>query len=191
MTIERRRFLGGALAAMLPRAALAQAGYPDHVIRLIVPRPSGGVVDVTAREWSEKAGKSLGPSYVDNVGGGGGTIGAAAAARAASDGYTLLLGTTSELVISPILSRQSYDPVSSFEPIAMICESTASIVVHPSVPVATAATKAALQDPALRKRFAAGGFEAVTDPDPASASAYLKAEIARWTPLLEQFAPKR
>ena len=69
------------------------------------------------------------------MGGGGGTIGAAAAARAPADGYTLLLGTTSELVISPMLARQSYDPVASFEPIAIICDSPAAIVVHPSVPV--------------------------------------------------------
>ena len=138
MTIGRRQFfarIGAAsLAALLPRPGAAQPAYPDRVVRLIVPRPSGGVVDVIAREWSDKVSKSFGPTYIDNVGGGGGTIGAATAARAPADGYTLLLGTTSELVISPMLAHQSYDPVASFEPIAMICASTASIVVHPSVP---------------------------------------------------------
>ena len=85
------------------------------------------VVDVIAREWSEQVGKTLGATYIDNIGGGGGTIGAATAARAPADGYTLLLGTSSELVLSPILTRQSYDPVASFEPIAIICDSAALI----------------------------------------------------------------
>jgi tripartite-type tricarboxylate transporter receptor subunit TctC len=57
------------------------------------------------------------------------------AARAAPDGYTLLFGTTSEMVLSPILPNLSYS-IASFEPIAIICESIASIVVNPSVPVA-------------------------------------------------------
>jgi tripartite-type tricarboxylate transporter receptor subunit TctC len=137
--LKRREFLqlsaGGAAAAFLPRHARAQAGYPDRAIKLIVPRPAGGVVDILAREWSSKVSKSLGTTYIENMGGGGGIIGAAAAARAPADGYTLLLGTTSELVISPLLSPQTYDPVTSFEPIAIICDSPAAIVVHPSLPV--------------------------------------------------------
>ncbi|MGH6737887.1 MAG: tripartite tricarboxylate transporter substrate-binding protein [Bradyrhizobium sp.] len=53
------------------------------------------------------------------------------------------------------------------------------------------ATKVALQNPALRKSFAAGGFETASALDPASARAYVAAEIERWKPLLEQFASKR
>ncbi len=123
-----------AAATMYSRSGRTQSAYPDHVVRLIVPRPAGGVVDVIAREWGDKVGKTFGATYVENMGGGGGIIGAAFAARAAADGYTLLFGTTSELVLSPILNPQSYDPVASFEPIAIICESIAAIVVHPSVP---------------------------------------------------------
>ena len=85
----------------------ATRGYPDRAIKLIVPRPAGGVVDVIAREWSGKAGKSLGTIYIENMGGGGGVIGAAAAARAPADGYTLLFGTNSELVLSPLLGQAS------------------------------------------------------------------------------------
>ena len=137
--LKRREFLqlgaGGAAAAFLPRHAGAQPGYPDRAIKLIVPRPAGGVVDIIAREWSGKVSKSLGTTYIENMGGGGGIIGAAAAARAPADGYTLLLGTTSELVISPLLGPQPYDPVTSFEPIAIMCDLPAAIVVHPSLPV--------------------------------------------------------
>lgn len=136
-----RRFLhlssvavGATLGA---RTGWAQSTYPDHVVRLIVPRPAGGVVDIIAREWGDKVSKTFGATYIENMGGGGGIIGAAFAARAAADGYTLLFGTTSELVLSPILSPQSYDPVSSFAPIAIICESVAAVVVNPSVPAAS------------------------------------------------------
>jgi tripartite-type tricarboxylate transporter receptor subunit TctC len=121
-------------ALLFSPGAKAEQAYPDHVVRLIVPRPAGGVVDVIAREWGQAVAGLFGPTYVENIGGGGGTIGAGAVARAPSDGYTLLLGTTSELVLSPAIGPQSYDPTTSFEPIAIICESSASIVVNPSVP---------------------------------------------------------
>ena len=137
--MKRREFLqfgtGGLIAALLSRGASAQPGYPERTIKLIVPRPAGGVVDLIAREWSGKVSKFLGANYIENMGGGGGTIGAMAAARAPADGYTLLFGTNSELVISPLLGQAQYDPVTTFEPIAILCDSPASIVVHPSVPV--------------------------------------------------------
>src|SRR5262245_56552239 len=74
-------------------SALADTKYPTQPIRLIVPRPAGGVVDVVGRVWGNQAGTILdGTIVVDNIGGGGGTIGTAQAARATSDGHTLLLG---------------------------------------------------------------------------------------------------
>ena len=138
--MNRRKFLqlGGAASAgaLFASYAGAQSTYPNHPVRLIVPRPAGGVVDVIAREWSNKVSMTFGDTFVDNIGGTGGTIGAALAARAAADGYTLLFGTTSELVLSPVLAHLTYDPVASFAPIAIICESIAAIVVNPSVPAA-------------------------------------------------------
>ena len=121
-------------ALFSPARSEAEPAYPARVLSLVVPRPAGGVVDIIAREWGNKVNKVLGATYIENIGGGGGTIGAAFAARAPADGYTLLFGTTSELVLSPILSHQSYDPVASFEPISIICESVAAIVVNPNVP---------------------------------------------------------
>jgi tripartite-type tricarboxylate transporter receptor subunit TctC len=115
-------------------AAVADERYPNRPIRLIVPRSSGGVVDVVTREWSEKVRTTLGASFVENIGGGGGRIGATAAARARPDGYTLLLGTTSELVLNPVLAPQPYDPVRDFTAIMIMSVSTEIIAVHPSVP---------------------------------------------------------
>ncbi|AMN39468.1 Bug family tripartite tricarboxylate transporter substrate binding protein [Rhodoplanes sp. Z2-YC6860] len=136
--LKRRDFLqlsaGGIAAALAARPAAAQGNYPDRAIKLVVPRAAGGVVDIIAREWSGKV-KGLGTVYIENMGGGGGVIGATFVSRAPADGYTLLVGTTSELVISPLLGKQPYDPVTSFEPIAIMCDSPAAIVVHPSIPV--------------------------------------------------------
>jgi tripartite-type tricarboxylate transporter receptor subunit TctC len=127
--------MGSIAAALVSGRAGAQGSYPDRAIKIIVPRPAGGIVDIIAREWSGKVSKSLGTTYIENMGGGGGVIGAGAAARAPADGYTLLIGTTSELVISPLLNQLNYDPVTSFEPVAIMCDSPAAIVVHPSLPV--------------------------------------------------------
>ena len=142
-TLRRAREPARTLAMLAPpvlpaacsAGVMAQAGYPDRPIKLIVPRPAGGVVDVIAREWAGKVTKPLGAAIIENMGGGGGVIGAAAAARAPADGYTLLFGTNSELVISPLArpgaatipSRASSRSRSS----ALL---PASIVVHPSFP---------------------------------------------------------
>src|ERR1700674_1199011 len=108
----------GAIAALGSLPASAQGGYPDQPIRLIVPRAAGGVVDVVARLWADQVKSQLGTVVIENQGGGGGTIAAAAVARARPDGYTLLAGTTSELVISPvIMGTPSYDPIRDLAPI--------------------------------------------------------------------------
>jgi tripartite-type tricarboxylate transporter receptor subunit TctC len=131
-------------AALRPRPASAQAKdpvkYPEHPIRLVVPRTAGGVVDVVARLWAERVKPQLGAIVIENQGGGGGTIAATAVARAAGDGYTLLAGTTSELVINPvIMSQPSYDPVKDLVPIAITAVSVSSLMVHESVPARTLA----------------------------------------------------
>ena len=108
------------LAAFRSLPASAQGKYPDQPIRFIVPRAAGGVVDVVARLWAEQVKPQLGNVIIENQGGGGGIIAAQAVARAKPDGYTLLAGTTSELVISPvIMSTPSYDPVKDLAPIAI------------------------------------------------------------------------
>jgi len=138
--MNRRELLraSAAIVASASTASLwpsvAHAKYPERPIRLIVPRPPGGVVDVIGREWAERVRASVGTVIVDNMGGGGGTIGARAAARTAPDGYSLFVGTTSELVLAPIIRRPEYDPEKDFDPIGILSLSTGAIAVHPSVP---------------------------------------------------------
>jgi tripartite-type tricarboxylate transporter receptor subunit TctC len=141
--MRRRDVLASGMAALslaftrsLP--ASAQSKFPDQPIKMVVPRSAGGVVDVVARIWGEQVKGELGSVLIENIGGGGGTIAAAAVTRAKPDGHTLLAGTTSELVISPvIMSRPSYDPVKDLAPVAMTAVSISALMVHESVPAKT------------------------------------------------------
>jgi tripartite-type tricarboxylate transporter receptor subunit TctC len=127
-------------AALAARSALSQGRYPEQAVKLIVPRAAGGVVDVVARIWAEQVKPQLGNIVIENQGGGGGIIAAAAVARAKADGHTLLAGTTSELVISPvIMSTPSYDPVRDLAPVAITAVSVSALMVHESVPAKTLA----------------------------------------------------
>ena len=141
--MRRRDLLGSGLASFSIAAirslpAFAQSKYPERPIRLIVPRAAGGVVDVVARVWAEQVRPQLGNVIIENQGGGGGTIAAAAVSRSSADGLTLLAGTTSELVISPIImSVSSYDPVRDLAPVSIVAVSISALMVHQSVPVTT------------------------------------------------------
>jgi len=143
--VKRRELLALGLASLLaavarPLRAFAQAKYPDRPIKLIVPFAAGGVVDLIARLWSEQMKNLLGTVVIENQGGGGGTLGAGEVARAAPDGYTLLLGNTSTLVINPIVMQKvPYDPVKDFAAVTVVAISATCVVVHESVPVKTLA----------------------------------------------------
>ena len=123
-------------ASLYVSRSFAQPGFPRQPIRLVVPRSAGGVVDVVARLWAEEAKQRLGSIVIENQGGGGGLIGAATVARAKPDGYTLLTGTTSELVISPLITpKPPYDPLKDLAPVSLIAESVSALMVHRSLPV--------------------------------------------------------
>lgn len=124
--------------ALTPRSALAQDKYPERPIKLMVAFSAGGVNDVVARQWAERVKTLLGTVYVENQGGGTGTIATGEVARAPGDGYTILLGSTSTMVLNPMtMAKVPYDPAKDFVPIAILAVSTTSIVVHPSVPAMT------------------------------------------------------
>jgi len=122
--------------ALTPLWAVAQAKYPERPIKLMVAFSAGGVNDVVGRQWADRMKPLLGTVYVENQGGGSGTIATGEVARAQPDGHTLLLGSTSTMVLNPMtMAKVPYDPIKDFLPIAILCVSTTSIVVHPSVPV--------------------------------------------------------
>src|SRR5205809_2350524 len=141
--MRRRDLLALGLAAtsarlLAPSAAFAQARYPDHPIRLVIPFPPGGAFDAVGRPWADKVKPLLGTVVVENMGGGGSSIGAAAVARARPDGYTILLGGTQTHVNEALLkSRPLYDPVKDLDPIAGVAANVLCIAVHPAMPVQT------------------------------------------------------
>ncbi|MDB5806417.1 MAG: extra-cytoplasmic solute receptor BugT [Betaproteobacteria bacterium] len=123
-----------ALALVSSHAALAQAGYPDHPIRLIIPFPPGGSNDIVGRLIAEQLSKRLGQSVVvDNRGGAGGTIGTEMAATAIPDGYTLLF-ISSAFASNPSMYKLTYNPEKAFAPVAMIAAGPNVLAVAPSVP---------------------------------------------------------
>jgi len=142
MRIERKwRIAAAALAVAgsIPAAHAAEEAYPNRPLRLIVPYPPGGSTDPTARAYgswiSDKWGVSI---VVDNRPGAGSTIGHALGAKATPDGYTLLLGTSGGLVVSPAFgTRLAYDSVKDFAPIGVGVYVPFLLVVHPSVAAKT------------------------------------------------------
>jgi tripartite-type tricarboxylate transporter receptor subunit TctC len=135
---SRRAFLRlaagtSALGGVLRRAAADT--YPSRPIRLVVPFPPGGVFDFIGRPLADRLKLALGATFVENIGGGGGTLGAATVAHARADGYTMLLGGTTQYVTEVLLKGHPlYDPPKELQPIANAAVTTFAIVVHPSVP---------------------------------------------------------
>jgi tripartite-type tricarboxylate transporter receptor subunit TctC len=113
--------------------------YPNKPVRMIVPYPPGGSVDFTGRELAAKLSEAWGQQVVlDNRGGAGSTLGHGMGAKAAPDGYTLLLGTSAGLVVSPALGTQlSYDSLKDFAPVGLAVYAPFALTLHAAVPANT------------------------------------------------------
>jgi len=119
-------------------AAQAQ-DYPSRAVKIIVPTPPGGPVDVVGRITANYLQTTLGKAFViENRAGAGNTIGSKDAAEATPDGYTLLYSAASGLIIAPLLHPDAgYDPLKSFDPIALVGASSLVLVVNPAMPAQT------------------------------------------------------
>ncbi len=138
------RIVVAAAALGLGLGALTSAQgepYPARPIKIIVPTPAGGPVDVIGRLVANHLATANGQTVVvDNRPGAGNTIGSKEAAQAEPDGYTLLYSSASGLVLAPMLQKNAgYDPITSYDPIALVAQSSTILVVHPSVPAHTVA----------------------------------------------------
>jgi tripartite-type tricarboxylate transporter receptor subunit TctC len=121
-------------AAVCCAPALAQK-YPEKPIRLIVPYPPGGNIDITARTISPGLSEALGVSVVvDNRAGASGTIGVDLVAKSPPDGYTLVVGSTGTITGAPSLfPKLPYDPVRDLAAISTVTDVPLVIVVHPAM----------------------------------------------------------
>jgi tripartite-type tricarboxylate transporter receptor subunit TctC len=126
-----------ALASMLARPAAAE-DWPQRAVRILVPFGAGGNVDAVARVIAQRLGEVFGQQFVvENRPGAGGALAAEAVARAPADGYTLLLGSPSQITIAPTQTKTPYDPVKDFAPISLLGSNPFVLVAHPSVPAKT------------------------------------------------------
>jgi tripartite-type tricarboxylate transporter receptor subunit TctC len=126
----------GMLLLASPFALHAQGGYPDKPIRMVVPFPPGGALDVLGRQVADKMAQNMKAQFViENRPGATGHVGGEAVARAAPDGYTILFGASSTHAVSPnVLKGLRYDAIEDFAPVALAATVHNVLVVHPSVP---------------------------------------------------------
>lgn len=119
MALHRRAVLRLVPAAALARTAWAQA----KPLRLVVPYPPGGPLDLVARALAEKVHDSLGPVIVDNRPGAGGNLGADLVAKSAPDGHTIVMGAVATHAINPwLFAKLPYDPIRDFTPITGVAQ---------------------------------------------------------------------
>lgn len=139
MTLSRRTSLALVLACTFCAGAFAQA-WPTKPIRLVVPFPAGGGTDIIAREVANKVATSGYNFVVDNKPGSGGNLGVDAAAKSPADGYTLVIGQTSNLAINPTLfTKLPYDPMKDLTPVSLVASAPLVIVVAADSPYKTLA----------------------------------------------------
>ena len=137
MTLTRRTLLAIA-ATTLTTGAFAQA-WPAKAIRIVVPFPPGGGTDIIARETSQKVAAATGWTFIiDNKPGAGGNLGVDAVTKSPADGYTLVLGQTSNLAINPTLySKLPYDPQKDLVPIVLLADAPLVMVTGANSPYKT------------------------------------------------------
>lgn len=130
------RFAGLLLMAMLsvaPANVSAQL-YPNRPIKLIVPYPPGGGVDLMGRIVAENLSENLGvPVVVTHQPGGAGTVGSDAVRRAEPDGYTLLFQASVFIFGPQVVKATPYSPLTDFTPIAHVADVPIILVVNPKV----------------------------------------------------------
>ena len=134
--MHRRSLL--AAAAILPGVARAQASWPSQPIRLIVPFAAGGPTDIPARLFAEEAGRHLGQRVVvENRTGAGVVVGSDAVAQAPKDGHTLLYSTIAHSVLRALFPRLPFDPITDFQPVALLGVIPMVLLVNKDLPART------------------------------------------------------
>jgi tripartite-type tricarboxylate transporter receptor subunit TctC len=140
--LTKRVLLCGLLAAGVVATAagpISAQTYPTKPIKMIVPFPPGGPIDVMGRLVADQMTKALGQNVIiENRPGAGATIGSRAVASAAPDGYTLLFGSSGSLAVTPaLLTNAGYDPVKSFVPVAAVSQGALLLATNPNLPAKT------------------------------------------------------
>jgi len=126
--------LCGALLALATFSAVAQP-YPSKPIKLVVPFPPGGPLDLAGRAIADHLAKAWGqPVVVDNKPGAGGNIGADLVAKSPPDGYTIVMGALSTHAVNPhLFAKMPYDALKDFAPVTLVATTPNVLVLNPTV----------------------------------------------------------
>ena len=137
--LRRRRALGWMLAGgLVAGPATADTRYPERPITLVVPNAAGGAADNLARAFAEELSQRLGQAVVvENLGGASGALGAQRVLRSTPDGHTLLFGTTSDMVVTPIANRSAGYAPRDFTPIAKLGVTQMVMLARPGLGITT------------------------------------------------------
>src|SRR5258707_10738009 len=135
----------GLCLAVLAASAIAQ-DFPNHPVRIVVPWPPAGNVDITARTVAPAFGEALGQQViVENRAGAGGRIGTEAVAKSAADGYTLLLGSSGTVTAGPAVWKTlNFDPLKDFVAVGPIQSVPIVLTVAPKTSATSYAEYVAL-----------------------------------------------
>jgi tripartite-type tricarboxylate transporter receptor subunit TctC len=136
-----RRLLLASLSAcsFLGATTVSRAkDWPQRPVRIIMPFPAGGNADFIARVIAQRLNEALGQPFVlEYRPGAAGILAAELVARAAPDGYTLFMGSPSQISISPLVSKTAYDPIKDFTPISVVGTNPKVWAIPASIPVET------------------------------------------------------
>ena len=129
-----------AVAALLPAGPANAQAYPSKAVKMVVPFPPGGSLDIAGRLIAQKLTDAWGqPVVVENRPGAGGNIGADFVAKSPADGYTILMGALSTHAVNPNLYKSMpYDAAKDFAPISLIAITPNVLVVNAASPVTSA-----------------------------------------------------
>lgn len=126
------------LAILFVQAGPSRAEYPDRPIRLLLPFPAGGAVDLVTRVIAAKMGEDLGKTFIiENKSGAGGIVATDAVAKATPDGYTLLITTPNHTINGALQASLPYSTEKDLVPISVIAEVPEVLVSNPKAPFAT------------------------------------------------------
>jgi tripartite-type tricarboxylate transporter receptor subunit TctC len=130
---SRRLILTAAIGALAaPHVATASTPFPARPVRVIVPWPAGGGVDVLARIIQERLGRELGQAVIiENIGGASGRVGTQAAARAVADGHTLLLANDTFAATEALPAAGTASLRAAFAPVALAITAPQGLFTHP------------------------------------------------------------
>src|SRR3954467_903785 len=153
-----------ACALIAPAHGQSADKYPERQIRIIVPYPPGGSVDVLGRLIAQRMQENLGQTViVENRPGAGTMIGTAAAAKSDPDGYTLIIVVSGHTTNPALYASMQYDGVKDFAPIALLARTPVVLYAHPSLPAKNAKELVALGKAGTHKlNFGSAGTGSMT-----------------------------